>query len=123
MKTKYFLPAALLVVLLTACSGNAGNTPAKPMVGPSGEQVFTMEVTEAGFVPNKLEAVAGQPIKLVITRKTEKTCATEIVIKDYGINQKLPLNVTVEVTFTPTKPGKIHFACAMDMITGEIEVK
>jgi plastocyanin domain-containing protein len=74
-------------------------------------------------VPAKLQAAVGKPIKLVVTRKTDKTCATEIVIKEYGINQKLPLNQPVEVVFTPTKPGKVRFACGMDMIAGEIEVK
>ncbi len=59
-------------------------------------------------------------LNLVITRKVENTCATDIVIKDYGINKPLPLNIPVEITFTPTKPGRIRYSCPMDMITGEI---
>jgi plastocyanin domain-containing protein len=66
---------------------------------------------------------AGQPVKLVVTRKIERTCATDIVIKDFGINKPLPLNQAVEVNFTPAKPGKIRYACAMDMIAGVIIVE
>jgi plastocyanin domain-containing protein len=59
-------------------------------------------------------------VKLVVTRTVERTCATDIVIKDFGINKPLPLNQPVEVELTPTKPGNIRYACAMDMIAGVI---
>jgi plastocyanin domain-containing protein len=87
------------------------------------EQVVTMEVTSEGFVPAQVQVKANQPTKLVVTRKTDRTCAKEIVIKDFGINKPLPLNQPVEVTFTPTKAGKFRYACGMDMITGVIIVE
>ena len=87
------------------------------------EQVVTIEVTVEGFVPAQVKVKAGQPVKLVVTRKTDRTCATEIVIKDFGINKPLPLNQPVEITFTPTKAGKLRYACAMDMIAGVITVE
>ena len=80
-------------------------------------------VTAKGFEPKALTAKVGKPITLIVTRKVERTCATEIVIKDYGIDQPLPLDQPVKVTFTPTKPGKVRFACGMDMIAGEIAVQ
>jgi plastocyanin domain-containing protein len=46
-----------------------------------------------------------------------------VVIADYGINQKLPLDETVQVTFTPKGAGTIRFACGMDMIAGEVIVE
>lgn len=73
--------------------------------------------------PGPAEVKHGQPAKLLITRKYDRTCAKEIVIKDYGINQPLPLNQTVEVNFTPTKLGASRFSCAMDMIGGQIIVE
>jgi plastocyanin domain-containing protein len=66
---------------------------------------------------------AGRPVKLVVTRKTERTCATEIVVKEYGVNQPLPLDKAVEVTFTPTRPGTVRYACGMDMIAGVLTVE
>jgi plastocyanin domain-containing protein len=86
-------------------------------------QVIPISVTSEGFVPAEVKAKAGQPVKLVVTRKVERTCATEIVIKDFKINKPLPLNQAVEVELTPVKPGKVRFACGMDMIAGTILVE
>jgi plastocyanin domain-containing protein len=82
-----------------------------------------MQVTSEGFVPAQVKVKAGQPVKLIVTRKTDVTCAKEIVIKDFGINKPLPLNQPVEITFTPSKKGQIRYACAMDMIAGVIIVE
>ncbi len=86
-------------------------------------QVVQMAVTADGFVPAQAQVRAGQPVKLVITRKTDRTCATDIVIKDYQIHQPLPLNRAVEVTFVPTRTGTVRYACAMDMVAGALTVK
>jgi plastocyanin domain-containing protein len=88
----------------------------------NGVRTVEMAVTEDGFVPAKVKASKGEKLRLVITRKTEKTCATEIVIKDAGINTKLPLGKTVTVDVTPKKSGELRYACGMDMISGIIYV-
>jgi plastocyanin domain-containing protein len=87
-----------------------------------GVRTIEMAVTEDGFVPAKIKASKGEKLRLVITRKTERTCATEIVIKDHGINQPLPLHKTVMVEVSPKKSGEIRYACGMDMISGVIFV-
>jgi plastocyanin len=86
-------------------------------------QVVEMSVTSEGFVPARIKVKVGQPVKLVVTRKTERTCATEIVVKDYGVKVTLPLNKAVDVTFTPKKTGEVRYACAMDMIAGVLVVE
>jgi plastocyanin domain-containing protein len=83
-----------------------------------------VSVTSDGFVvatPRTLKV--GQPVTLVVTRSAERTCATDIVLKDFGISKPLPLGKPVEVTFTPTRKGKVHFACAMDMVSGDLTVE
>jgi len=100
----------------------AAQPAAQPVAQPAAGAI-EIAVTGEGFVPAQLRAKVGQPLKLVVTRKTDKTCATEIVIKDYAINKPLPLNQPVEVVFTPTKPGPVRFACGMDMIAGSIAVE
>jgi plastocyanin len=89
-----------------------------------GVRTVEMQVTDDGFVPAKIKANKGEKLRLVITRKTEHTCATEIVIKEAGfhINKKLPLNKTVTVELTPKKSGELKYACGMDMISGVIFV-
>jgi plastocyanin domain-containing protein len=88
----------------------------------NGVRTVEMQVTEDGFVPSKIKANKGEKLRLVITRKTDKTCATEIVIKEAGVNTKLPLDKTVTVDVTPKKSGELKYACGMDMITGVIFV-
>ncbi len=116
--------ARLSIVVAVLVMGCASLALAKgKQTAKSQEQVFAIEVTQEGFVPAEIKAKAGRPVKLVVTRKVERTCANEIVIKDLGINKPLPLNQPVEVTFTPSKPGKIRYACGMDMIAGVILVE
>ena len=111
----------------------ASGTPHK-VQGPSGSgfaegrvekgiRVFDLAVTEDGFVPSRLVVNRGEKVRLVVTRKTNATCAKEIVVKDHGINQPLPLDKAVSVEFTPAKPGEIRFACGMDHVSGIVFVR
>ena len=65
----------------------------------------------------------GKSVTLVVTRKTERTCATEFVLAEQNIRKELPLNQQVEITFTPTHAGELRYACGMDMLSGTIVVK
>jgi plastocyanin domain-containing protein len=88
----------------------------------NGVRTVEVSVTHEGFVPARIKVNKGEKLRLVVTRKTDKTCATEIVVKGHGIDQKLPLNKPVTVELTPKKSGEIRYACAMDMIAGVIFV-
>jgi plastocyanin domain-containing protein len=79
-----------------------------------------ISVTSDGFVPAHAKVKVGEPVTLIVTRKVENTCATDLVIKDYGINKPLPTGTRVEVTLTPKAPGPIGYACAMDMVKVEL---
>ncbi len=106
-----FLPA---ILLLAACS---------PGVPTAKDNVVELSVTAKGFEPSPVKVAAGRPVKLVVTRKTDDTCATEIVIKDYGVKAELPLNQATTVTFTPTKTGELRYSCAMGMFGGVLRVE
>jgi plastocyanin domain-containing protein len=91
---------------------------------PAGRpQVVKLTVTSEGFVPATVKVKHGQPVKLVVTRQAERTCATEIVMKDFGVNAPLPVGKPVTVSLTPKKPGAYRYACGMDMIAGVLEVE
>lgn len=108
--------------LLLACQTRPGVLSGEET--SEGARRVVMSVTEAGFEPDTITVKASQPLELVITRKTDATCATEIIVDDPPVNQKLPLNETVTVRFTPTKAGELRFGCAMDkMIGGKIFVQ
>jgi plastocyanin domain-containing protein len=85
-----------------------------------GVRTVEVQVTEDGFVPSKIKTNKGEKLRLVVTRKTDRTCATEIVVADHGIEQKLPLGKPVTVEFTPKKSGEIKYACGMGHITGVV---
>jgi plastocyanin domain-containing protein len=109
LHVSFFLSAVLLV---------GGGAPAEDR-----GRTVQMTVTEDGFVPDVVRVKRGERVTLVVTRKVEKTCATEIVIKDYGIRAKLPLGKPVAVSFTPTETGNVRYACGMDMIAGNLIVE
>jgi plastocyanin domain-containing protein len=90
---------------------------------PKGKTV-EMAVTDKGFEPSDVKVKKGEPVTLVITRKTDKTCATEIVIDEHKVKTSLPLNKPVTVTFTPTKSGELKYGCGMNkMVGGVIKVE
>jgi plastocyanin domain-containing protein len=105
--------SAALLALGLAC-GERGPRPGDPV---------KITVTKNGYEPWRVEARAGVPLTLVVTRTTEETCATEVVLPEYGIDRKLPLNEPVTITFTPTRTGELRYRCAMNMFQGVIDVR
>lgn len=85
-----------------------------------GVRTFEMAVTEDGFEPSRVKVKKGEKVRFVVTRKTDRTCAKEIVIKDAGINQPLPLGQPVTVEFSAGKSGEIRYACGMDHVSGVV---
>jgi plastocyanin domain-containing protein len=84
----------------------------------NGVRTFEIAVTEDGFEPSRVKVKKGEKVKFVVTRKTERTCAKEIVMKEVGIEQPLPLDQAVTVVFTPKKSGELRYACGMDHVSG-----
>ncbi len=111
-------PAAVVLVALTLALVLA----AAGCAGGGGGRV-AVAVTEEGFVPAAIPAKTGRAVTLVVTRKTDATCAKEIVFADLGVTKELPLDQAVEVTVTPTKAGDLRFACGMGMIAGKLVVQ
>jgi len=93
------LRLSLLALVFGACS-----SPSTEAQAPLSNRVV-MAVTDKGFEPKNLRVKKGEPVTLLITRKSDATCATEIVIDEHGINTPLPLNKEVTVAFTPKKSG------------------
>jgi len=109
------LLALIMVVAVAAVAGPA--KVGKPV------QTIALSVTTNGFEPAKVKVKAGVRVRLVVTRRTDRTCATELVMKAMKIHKALPLNQAVEIFFTPKKAGTLRYACGMDMIAGEVIVE
>lgn len=122
-----------LLLLVAALGGCAPAPPAEQAETTTGEapapapaageaRVVQVTVDGQGFHPDRIAATAGEPVTLAITRTTDETCGTEIVMPALSIERKLPLNERVEITLTPQEKGEIAFACGMDMLKGTIVV-
>jgi plastocyanin domain-containing protein len=112
-----------VLLMLGGCTKDTPPAPraeaplAKPAAAP---RRIDMSVTADGFLPSDVKLKANEPVVLVVTRKTDETCATEILIDGTDIKADLPLDKPVEVAWTPKTPGKIKFGCAMDKMIGGI---
>ncbi|MCA2980763.1 MAG: cupredoxin domain-containing protein [Myxococcaceae bacterium] len=95
-------------------SPDTGAAP-KPDAAP---RVVELKVTADGFQPGKVSLKQGEPVKFVVTRVSDETCATEMLIAGTDVKADLPLNKPVEIAWTPTKAGEVKFGCAMDMMVG-----
>lgn len=120
MAASYLLFTTLLATLVPACSRGDSPAEAEPRSTTATSNRIEIAVTGDGFAPSSTRVRVGQPVTLAVTRKVERTCATEIVLKDFGIRKPLPLGEPVTMTFTPRAPGPIRYSCAMDMVAGEL---
>ena len=118
MKNIYLRSA--LVVFSLAVLASAANAQSK--ISPR-SQSPRIQIPETGYSPASVPLRRGVPARLTFIRLTEKTCGTEIVIPDHGINQPLPLNQAVVVRFRPKRTGTIGFTCGMNMMRGKLIVR
>ncbi|BDG03658.1 cupredoxin domain-containing protein [Anaeromyxobacter oryzae] len=91
--------------------------------GPAPGEPVRMTVTKNGYEPWRIPARRGEKLVLLVTRTTDQTCATELVIPEAGVNAPLPLGREVRIELTPEKTGELRFSCAMRMFQGVIEVR
>jgi plastocyanin domain-containing protein len=122
MQDKTWLTLAAACALLAAGPALAGGQPQRRAGSGAKPRTIEVAVSSEGFVPAEIHVKRGEKVNLVVTRTTERTCATAIVIKDLGVSRDLPLNEAVTVAVAPEKKGKLRYACPMDMITGTIVV-
>ena len=138
---KKALLTTIAALVLAAASGAARaddmagmkmDTKAKPPAADAGgakakkgSEKLEVAITDKGFEPDKLEVKKGQPVELVFTRKTDKTCIKEVIL-DTGtakIQKPLPLNKPVVIKTKFTKAGDLKYACNMNMFSGTVTVQ
>lgn len=89
---------------------------------PARSQSAKVVIGNYGYDPASIRLKRGVPAKVTFLRISESTCATEVVITEYGIRRDLPLNQAVTVRFTPRKAGEFAFTCGMNMHRGKLIV-
>jgi plastocyanin domain-containing protein len=118
-----FLGAALVALLLWPEPSAPAPRPS-PVTQAASDNRVALSVTELGFEPSAVRVHAGRPVTLVVTRQTDNTCATELVVPEAGVKVALPLHVPVTVTFLPAKSGTLRYGCGMQMmVSGRLLVE
>lgn len=118
--------AALVVIALAAaCSSDkAAPAPAPATAAPAAK--VAVSVSAKGFEPDRVTVPGGTPVILEFTRKTDETCAKQVVVELGGgqkVTKDLPLDQAVEIAATFPKGGQLSYACGMNMVTGVISVQ
>lgn len=103
MRRPFVLVALLALVVVTGCA-------------PAGPKELQVTITDLGFEPKELVIPKGASAVVVMTRKSDNTCATEAIFAETGKRFDLPLNTPVRVDLTGVSPGTLHYGCAMNMM-------
>ena len=113
--------ALIAVILLAACA-----TPAKVAVVVPRDGHVEITVLEDGFHPDRIAVERGQLVKLVFTRRTQKSCLKEVVVyasDTETIRRSLPIDQPVEIDVTFARSGELGYTCGMSMYGGAIQVR
>ncbi len=84
-------------------------------------QTVKLTVDDKGYVVTPNTIVAGVPVRMEVDLKTVTGCARTVVIGAFNVKKTVKEGQTT-IEFTPTKSGKIEFACGMDMVHGSFTV-
>lgn len=80
-------------------------------------------IVEGGYSPEVISIPKGKTTKVTFIRKDPTDCLEEVVLADFKIRKKLPLNQKITIEITPQKVGEFGFACGMNMFHGKIIVR
>lgn len=101
--------------LLVGCENKTGVTATSGSVA--------VIVDDKGFTPSSVTFKKGaQNASLVFTRKTDETCATEVVFPELNVKKDLPKNQPVTIAIPTDKEQKLTFQCGMGMYKSAVVV-
>jgi len=117
------LPVLVVVAVFAGCQKPRAEAPPPSPAASSGVQEVQLVVTDAGFQPAEVAVAKDRPIRLTVTRKTNQTCATEIVFKEIDVKKDLPLDQAVTIDLPAQSSGTLNYACGMNMVKGALFVR
>src|SRR6266581_1628288 len=106
----------VIVLLLFAATVTVGCKGGQKSSSASRE--VQLAVTDLGFEPARVEVPRGQPFTLIVTRKTDQTCAKEILIPALNERRALPLNQAVRIDVSGGVADTLNYICGMYMLGG-----
>ena len=122
MKVKLLIALAAVAIYLGVSIVDVA-AQSKAQVRKPRVQTARILIDRMGYSRTSINLRRGVPTRITFVRQTNETCATEIVIPDYGINRSLPLDEPTVVSFVPRKSGTFNFTCGMNMMRGRLIVR
>lgn len=80
-------------------------------------------VVDGGYTPRTVRLRRGVPAKLVFLRQDPSGCLEEVVMPDFGVSEKLPVNSSHEIIIKPDIVGEFKYTCGMQMFSGTVVVE
>ena len=88
----------------------------------AGETQHVTITVRGGYTPDRIEAVAGVPLRIVFDRQESGDCTSRVVFPELGITRALPAFERTTVDVLPDRVGEVGFSCAMNMVHGVLIV-
>lgn len=87
------------------------------------DAVQTATITvDGGYSPAVLSLKVGVPAEITFIRKDPSGCLEEIIMPDFGVAEKLPVNQPHVVSITPQRTGEFTYTCGMRMFSAKVRV-
>lgn len=87
------------------------------------DAVQTATITvDGGYSPAVLSLRVGVPAEITFLRKDPSGCLEEVIMPDFGVAEKLPLNQPFVVHIMPKKNGEFTYTCGMRMFSAKVRV-
>ncbi len=88
----------------------------------SGIQEMLVTV-KGGYSPDVIVVQSGRPVRLNFYRIENSACSKQVIFPHFQKQATLTPYEMIPVEFTPDKPGKYGFQCAMGMLHGRLIVQ
>jgi hypothetical protein len=81
-----------------------------------------LTIANTQYEPSALSIPADKPVRLVINRKEDTACSSQIVFPQLGVTRSLKPNGTTVVNLPAAKAGTYTMTCGMGMMSGQLVV-
>ena len=88
----------------------------------SADGVIQILVSDGVYQPSRIRLPLNRTSTLRFVRKDASPCAGTVIFRDFDINAELPVERSMDIPITPTRPGRYDFNCPMQMYRGELIV-
>jgi sulfite exporter TauE/SafE len=129
LKRKTFaVIAAVIIAIFGLISLKAGVTlagwslPIKSTAVAVQKQVVTITVRNNGYQADATTLKVNTPVKIKLVTNNTFSCARSFTIPAMNISKILPTTGTEEISFTPTRTGRLNYTCSMGMYSGSFNV-